>query len=563
MGQQLANNLDFELLFYDTTEGLHYPLLFLPVIIITWLITIIFLPINESKQTLTFKDNITFAIIFPLLNDTTIYFLSVGFPRIILVYFVVSTIPLLIAWRVIILFVPQKIWNQSYVNTHSLNQFKAMYLFPMLAFALGLLLFVSIRLFGITTKFDGMYYMNQALKMHYIHEFMPSPLWSPLHPFFINLGMFFESFPADAVGLMAGIYNILYFIVFALILQIFNTNIRFNMLFLILLFTTPVISAMFHSSFSEPLFSLFLILTLYYLVKHHQSHNIHHYRFALFFAMCAVLTRYIGYLLLFAVSMHTLYFLFYKEKSTLSKKHYFFWNSLMYLPILLYEGRNYIIFGTFHGYRVPTQLTIMDNAYLSFHYIKTDISTYLWILFVIAIIQYIILLKQGDSISIKKFLFPLTFILFFLVSYIIALICTTSIVIIDPIDTRYFTPIYSYFLLFIFLNFTYLLNTQNIKKHYITEIVIYSLLIITIVTNIHQLKTSLIANHPSRRHFNETKFDTSVTIEEFNTYFEDTFNRHDKILVSATTWDGLLTRDFWGRSLFSENKSSSIPIMKT
>jgi hypothetical protein len=128
-------------------------------------------------------------------------------------------------------------------------------------------------------------------------------------------------------------------------------------------------------------------------------------------------------------------------------------NSITYLPILIYITRNYVVSHTFHGDRESTALTVFQNIQLFLNVLIHDLNLFLLLLLGIAVFIYFLIIKNYKPSNLaKQFIFPLSYILFSLLTYIAILIYTTSQVKVNPISTRYLSPIYFYFLLFIFIS---------------------------------------------------------------------------------------------------------------
>ncbi|EDN69289.1 membrane protein [Beggiatoa sp. PS] len=135
----------------------------------------------------------------------------------------------------------------------------------------------------------------------------------------------------------------------------------------------------------------------------------------------------------------------------------------------------------------------------------------------------------------------LSYLLFFVLTYIAILAYTASQVHIDPIQSRYLSPIYFYFFLFIFISFKntlHLLKMERANKYFYNslQIVLYSLVLATFLTYAKDY-TQSIKNIFQKQHtaayYSEAGFKLSTTSKKFNSYFKNRFTQHDQLYVSV------------------------------
>ncbi len=563
-------HIDFKFLFLShATDSRYFPFLFIPLMIIIWNICLAILheyhhnSLSDGGSVLTTTnlshiiDNLIFAISFSLLSAITIDFFSIGLSRKLLIYYVICSVILIFIYHCFITLIVYLISSEIYL----LRNIKAKYILSFFAIGLGFYMSVSIYLFGVEFENDGMHYMHHAIYMNHTMRFdvspqvayiakHPNPLWAPLHPFLISLGMFVHPFPADSAGFMSGIYSIFYFFAFAHILQNFNTSLKFNLICLMTLFTIPAISNIFHSVFSEPPFALFLIITLYYLSKHSQTYQLGDYFFIILFATSASLTRYIGYVLLISVSIYTSYFLImHRNHPLISKSKHLVLNILSYVPILSYEIYTYITLGTFHGIRNEPTSTVADEFNLLIDVLTHDLNQYILLLAVLALILYIFQLKQQKYIVEKKIIIFLTFIFLFICFYLLTFFYIYSTINIDIIQSRYLAPLYSYLLLFVVIIHISILNIQHGNSN-IIKIGFYTFLVVAIFTNIQTFRNKLTSKPGLAPRYNHANFHETTVGKQFNAYFKKSLTSHDKILVSVINWKGAIATPIFGRSFF-------------
>jgi hypothetical protein len=417
-----------------------------------------------------------------------------------------------------------------------------------LAVCLGLFWLIFIYVSGLGLSPDSTHYMVNALNMHYAFDFSSFslsviPLWPPFYAFLLNLFMFFNVFPAEAAALLSGCSMLILLVIFTLILKKFSQNLLLNTLFVLTLFTLTGFLDSYLFVMSESPFALFLILHIYFLLKHNETQLVKYYVLAAIFVSLATLTRYMGYPLILTFFIYTIYFL---VKSGKQKNQYFLWNqylllnSLTYLPIILYLVRNYMISRTFHGHREPAELSIFQNLHRVVEVFTSDFSIFLLILLIISLIFYVFLIKNRNQLIINHSLLALSYIFAFIVIYTIMIVYTTSQVIVNPISTRYFSPIYFTFFLFIFISFNSILrfnsiNHINRKYSVFWQIALYFSILITLLINIQnyiQLINKVSNKQDTTAYYSDIGFKFSTTSKNLNEYFDKIFTHQDKLYVS-------------------------------
>ena len=449
------------------------------------------------------------------------------------------------------------------------------HLVTIVAFCLGLLWLIFIYDHGIHITPDSTKYMTFAMKMHYARDYSVNPLWPPLYPFLLNLFMFVEGFPAESAELISGISMMAFLVTFALTLYKFREGIVLNLLFLLTLFTFTKPLYVFHCAWAETPFSLFLILNFYFLLRHWETKLVGHYVLAALFVALAALTRYLGCSLIIAFFGYTVYFLFvYRGEKGISTRKYLLWNSITYIPIFLYMARNYFIWGAFHGSRGVSEITVGQNIYRACKVLGEDLNGYLLTLLAISLVLYLSLTRvRGYSLR-SKFVLPLSFILFFVITYISLLVYTTSRVTVDDIETRYLAPIYFYCLLFIFISFSGALQFKTGKRgyerfrKYVLPLVLFSLILGIFFVQLRDFRffMHLIA----KRQYAGIScfisgFNRSPTLGGLRDYFKDIFSKQDKAYVSffyeyrpESLWT-YMGRRYVARSFFYRGSLLRIP----
>ncbi|OQY48974.1 MAG: hypothetical protein B6242_00850 [Anaerolineaceae bacterium 4572_78] len=292
-----------------------------------------------------------------------------------------------------------------------------------LAFCLGICWLIFIYILGIGFTSDTVGYLTYAVLMHDSLQLATDPVWPPLYPFLINIFMFLNEFPAEATALLSGTTMVLLLIIFALVLQEFSDDSWLCILFVAILFTFPPFLSVFRVGFSESLFSLFFILSTYFLIKHYKTTKKRYYTYVVLFVALTVLTRYIGYVLIAAFLGYTIYFLFIRHHTNnISIRSYLFLHSLTYIPISLYLIRNYVISQTLHGFRLKSELSVWGNIYTLLNVFANDMGYYLLIILSISILIYLFHLRTSDETIQNRLIKPLSFILGVILVYCAVLI---------------------------------------------------------------------------------------------------------------------------------------------
>lgn len=413
---------------------------------------------------------------------------------------------------------------------------------PILAFSLGFFWLIFIYSSGLQFSADSGHYLGYALDMHYDGNYFVHAQRPPLYPFLINLFMYFDGFPAGAAALVSGISMILLLVVFALILQKFSKDIFLNSLFLIVFFIFDKFLYVFKFAWSEVPFSLFLILNFYFVIRHHETKKIKHYVFSAIFVSLAALTRYMGYSLIAAFFIYTLYFLYINRRSkNISAKKYLLLNTISYLPIILFLIRNYLFLKTFHGPRTSAHLTVFQNCIEVFKVLGENLCSYLLMLLIMSIVFYILFKKKDIKPGENKTTFSLSYILLIAAIYIGMMVYSTSSVRLDPISIRYFSPIYAFFFLFVFIIYSLVVHSPmwadkkpagNFIKIFFYCIV-FAILIghsrgfFIFMDNIYKNRYVTDCNPMS------AGYETSPAMKKMNAHFTDIITRQDKLYIVA------------------------------
>lgn len=424
----------------------------------------------------------------------------------------------------------------SFVKDHFVTLF---------AIGLGVYWHVFNCITGLSTNPDSGYYLSYALRMHYAGDFFVHAVRPPLYSFLVNVIMFFNGSPADAAAILSGITMVLTLVVFALIIQRFSKDVFLNVLLLLALFTFSHFALIFTMVMSEGLFTLFLLLTVYYVIRHHETGKSKFYILASVSVSCAVMTRFMGYALIAAFLAYTAYHL--RSTGTSRKKvlRTLAWTGIIFVPLFLFLLRNYLVTGTLHGYREPTTKTLFYNLYITLHVLGKELSFYLLALVIISFIFFVLLLKKQKNGEAKKYIIPFGFVLLLLLMYTGMLIYTTSSVEVQPITTRYFSPVYPLFFLFIAIGFsgmrTALTGQSDSGYSPIIDkfalVFLYCFLAAALLGNVKDFSKFMDSiyrvEHSRTCNALVAGYDSSLVAKDFAAYFHDAFKENDIIYVSG------------------------------
>jgi hypothetical protein len=414
-------------------------------------------------------------------------------------------------------------------------------LVAVLALGLGLFWLIFIRSFGLAFTPDSIQYMTYAMKLRYASEFSFTPFWPPMYPILINLAMYANGFPAEAAALLSGLTMILFLFVFTSTLRNYSDDIILIGLFLITLFTFDGFLHSYKFALSEASFSLFLLLNLYFVIKHYETKQTKYYVFAALFTTLAALTRYMGYGLIATFFVYTLYFL-YANRDT-----YLLWNSLSYIPSLLYLMRNYAIWQTLHGPRVSPFRTFFYNLEQTFKVFGKELNLFLLALLVIALVLFIFLVKSGGQTEKNRYVVPLAYIAFFVGLYLAMLLYVTAQTAVVKIQTRYFSPLYFYLFLFVFISFQGALririDNEQLEEIYkaVLQVAVYGLTIAALVVQVRyfgEFMDEIARKQHERASHVDAGYSASLTLKELQPYFKDLLSDQDELNVSVVAFQG-------------------------
>jgi hypothetical protein len=424
------------------------------------------------------------------------------------------------------------------VKVFSINNFPSF-----CAVILGLYWWKIIGAYGLELSPDSTNYLTYALKMYTGYDYSVPPIWPPLYPILINLLMIFNPFPAESAVIVSGLSMMLLLLVFVLTMHEFRIGPMLSVLLLVLLFTFSRMLIVFEYAWSEGPFAAFCATAFFFVVRHYKTNNIIHYIFAALFVSLAVITRYVGFALIFTLGMYTVFFLY----SNNIKRFDLFFKYLVaysfsFVPILLYILNNYISTGTLLGPRIEAKVSLYRNLFLLVDVLRSDIGLPLGIMLTIALAIFGIRVSKIKVRAGSETLVPLSFLLVFLLSYLSFIVYTTSSVAVDGINTRYFSPIYPLMVLFIAISFIGEIRENGFDEKisavyaHFFAVLFHGLVLITLFMNIADFGAML--NETSVKLLSPighltTGFIKSSTNRELNAYFRQIMEKEGRIYLSS------------------------------
>ncbi|NIM97287.1 MAG: hypothetical protein GTO24_04150 [candidate division Zixibacteria bacterium] len=536
-----------------------------PVVALFWIFASLILSVYDPRRTYQAKDQLPAVV--GAIGLVGLFFSSIAFliftelPRSLVISFLVLDLVFLLSFRImlhwLLRLVPessQKARPRSLMSDigragkQMARSFQVADLVAVLALCLGLFWLFFIRSFGLAFTPDSIQYMTYAIKMYYTAEFPVTPFWPPMYPVLINLSMFANGFPAEAAGLLSGLTMVLFLFVFTLILRNYSRDIILIGLFLLALFMFDRFLHSYKFALSEALFSLFLLLNFYSVMKHYETKQLKYYVLAALFTSLAALTRYMGYGLIVTFFAYTLYFLHVnREDKTVSARKYILWNSLSYIPSLLYLMRNYAIWQTFHGPRVRPFRTLFYNLEQTLKVIGRETNLFLLALLVLALILFIFLVKTGGQTEKNRYVLPLAYIAFFVGLYLVILLYMIAQNAVVKIQTRYFSPIYFYLFLFVFISFQGALHRRiednQLEQIYtaVLQVAVYGLTIAALFVQVRyfgEFLDEIARKQHERASHIDAGYNASLTSDEFQRFFKNLVTNQDELYVSVVAFQG-------------------------
>lgn len=277
----------------------------------------------------------------------------------------------------------------------------------------------------------------------------PLTIFPPLYS--VCLGLIEYIFDADplksAVFFNSLLFGFIIYISGLLLYRHLNSSILYSIPGTISIFVGIPLIMVSQLALSESLFICLFVFYLYLSERYTEKGTPTLLVFLALIVALACLTRYIGVILIITGFIN----IFFSEKNKLLVKarHSFIFAAITIFPITSFLIRNYLITGTFLGYRVSSNSNLLQNFKLSYStiyswYVPTrmlfDYSIILILLIIVGILGCWYLLKNKSNF--KKFFKNKLILINAIIFYLGFLIISSSIVSYNVIGNRLLSPIF-------------------------------------------------------------------------------------------------------------------------
>lgn len=292
---------------------------------------------------------------------------------------------------------------------------------------------------------DSIEYVLSAARLGFSGEFAMLPVWPPLFPSLIALLSILLPFPAVAAEALVGFCAMGLLVAFALNLRLFSQNVLLNIVFILLLLTLPPFFSVGTMAWSEIPYTFVSLLAIFFFLRFQREDRIADLYIAFAFASIAMMTRYVGVILLPTLTIGLLLNSKNKNRPPLSLRRLFLLNFTASAPLVIYLARNQIAFGSFTGSRVPVDRSLLTGMNLMSGTFVNDFFLPLLLLFFLAVGFILIhtlryeMWKKSPEIGVW---------LAYCLMHLAAILYFSTFYRLDEISTRLLFPIYPIFLLF-------------------------------------------------------------------------------------------------------------------
>lgn len=428
----------------------------------------------------------------------------------------------------------------------------------------GLYWLLFILEYGLSFSQDSTDYMMSALRMRYAADYYVNPLWPPLYSLLLSVFMLFKPFPADAAALFAGLSIVIQLVLLALTLRRIGTDWIAQILAIVALATFAPFLYMYKWVWSEVPFSLLTTAAFYFLLRHIDNRKILDFALCTLFVALASLTRYIGISTLVILLGYAVFVVFTASDRRVAARNYISLSAAGFAPLLIYLVWNRARSGTFFGERVASDVTVGENIRLVLQTLFGDFGVWMLLLLVIAVGLYAWMFSRRSSDAVKRRLTAMTFMLSFAILYTGLVIYSASSAKIDPIDTRYFSPVHFIPFLFILCGFEWFLPRwasakSGVVQKNIPRVVLYGLVLGLIVANlgdVSERRRDIEKNRDIGTSHHEAGYDKSPTAVELAKLFNLILERDGELTITVVhDYVKIPPRPSVGRSLFFRESS--------
>lgn len=280
---------------------------------------------------------------------------------------------------------------------------------------------------GQTITADSAKYLSSAAAM-WLGRSTVQPTWPPLYQALIALGMAVTSFPSSSAALVAAVA------VIAALCLTFSTLARLGAPGAVCALITSALALFvpfvrgWTFALSDLPFAVFVLWAVWAVAAHEQNSERRYFLWGCVAVACASLTRYMGFSLLAAWLAYGLYLAIGRRRLS-----YLGYAVLSTLPILFYLLRNRLVFGSPFAGRVLGTASLFDNLRFTLQTLQADLPWPLLVLLVLAAALFILYPSYRPTAL---------FIAGFAALYMVQLLYSASVYLLDPIPTRYLYPLY-------------------------------------------------------------------------------------------------------------------------
>jgi hypothetical protein len=209
--------------------------------------------------------------------------------------------------------------------------------------------------------------------------------------------------------------------------------------------------------------------------------------------------------------------------------------------------RNYAIWQTLHGPRVSPFRTLFYNLEQTFKVFGKELNLFLLALLVFALVLFIFLLKSGGQADRNRYVAPLAYIAIFVGLYLAMLLYVTAQTAVVKIQTRYFSPLYFYLFLFVFVSFQGALRikieNEQLEGVYkaVLQVAVYALTIAALIVQVRyfgEFMDEIARKQHERASHVDAGYSASLTLKELRPFFKDLLSGQDELYVSVVAFQG-------------------------
>jgi hypothetical protein len=403
---------------------------------------------------------------------------------------------------------------------------------------------------GIRFSRDSTVFMSHALNMGVNGTFSVPVNRAPLYIVLLGAFLWIEPLPGEAAALISGAALTVVLTTLVLILRRLMDDIILVCLFLLVLVTWAGPLHVFTSAYTEQVMAACLILNFYLVLRHLETGRLRYYALAAACVAAAALTRYAAYFLIAVFLAYTSAYCVHecrrKAASARVVIRYLLLGSICWLPPAAYLVRNYCVANRLHGNRQPADISLSQNLGRLADVWTSDVSVLLTVLAILAPVGVALRFRGAPAGSKRRLCaYAALCATACLVAYCALLLHATTRWVVDPINTRYLSPVYFYVVILAasgcgacFANPAPPSRGFVFARHWLVRCGVCALPALVCVANMPGLHKSL-ASITNRR-FGPTGhqhagFNWSPTSAQIGAWLADAIKEQDMLHVTAMT----------------------------